>query len=343
LAEWLYEAGIGENRAALVTDNEIVAAQIERDDSGPGAGSIWRARYGQPLAGRRQQALVKLEDDKGTEATLSPVPCGIGPGSRFTVEVTREASRSRTDPKSIRVRVVPDDTPLREAPGLLQRISASGLPIRELRSFGPDLLEQAGWSELLEEARTGRVAFPGGFLTIHLTPAMTLIDVNGHLEPAALAVAGAEASARAINRLGLAGSIGIDLPTLAEKALRKRAADAVDQIIHGKFERSGVNGFGFLQIVRRQERPSLMQLVDGEPARAAALALLRRAERDPYPGPLALAAPPPVVASDAGAHYIDELARRRGYPASWRPDVSTPIWGSTHRPIHPAEDNDQPQ
>jgi hypothetical protein len=217
LAEWLYEAGIGENRAALVEENEIVAAQVERDDPYPRTGSVWRARYGLPLAGRRQQALVKLENGNGTEATLSPVPNGIGPGSRFTVEVTREWSPSRKDPKDIRVRVVPDETPLRGAPSLLERVSASGLPVRQLRSFGPDLLEQAGWSELLEEARTGRVAFAGGLLTIHLTPAMTLIDVNGHLEPAALALAGAEASARAVNRLALPDRSASTSPRLPKR------------------------------------------------------------------------------------------------------------------------------
>jgi hypothetical protein len=102
-----------------------------------------------------------------------------------------------------------------------------------------------------------------------------------------------------------------------------------------------VNGFGFLQIVKRHERPSLMQLMDGEPGRAAALALLRRAERDPHPGPLVLAAPHDVVASYGAPTYIEELARRRGYPASWRTENFTPVWGSYHQPIYPADDNDE--
>ena len=86
-----------------------------------------------------------------------------------------------------------------------------------------------------------------------LTPAMTLFDVDGGLPPAALAEAGAAAAARAILRFGIAGSIGIDLPTLPRDE-RQAAAAAVDAILPQPFERTAVNGFGFLQIVRRRTR-----------------------------------------------------------------------------------------
>ena len=67
-----------------------------------------------------------------------------------------------------------------------------------------DRFEEAGWSELLEEAATGEIAFDGGALRMSLTPAMTLFDVDGSLPPAALAEAGAAAAARAIRRFGIA-------------------------------------------------------------------------------------------------------------------------------------------
>ena len=127
-----------------------------------------------------------------------------------------------------------------------------------------------------------------------LTPAMTLFDVDGSLPPAALAEAGAAAAARAIRRLGIAGSIGIDLPTLPRDR-RQAAAAALDAVLPQPFERSAVNGFGFLQIVRRRERPSIPELVRSDPAGAAARALLRKAGR--LTGPLAIHAAPGVIAA----------------------------------------------
>ena len=40
MAEWLYEDGIGERRAALVEDGEIIEARIERDGEGPRVGAV---------------------------------------------------------------------------------------------------------------------------------------------------------------------------------------------------------------------------------------------------------------------------------------------------------------
>ena len=133
-------------------------------------------------------------------------------------------------------------------------------------------------SDLLDEARSGIVSFPGGELRVSLTPAMTLIDVDGQLPPAELAVAGARAAADAIRRHGVGGSIGIDLPTNEGKAARQAAAEAVDVILPKPFERTAVNGFGFLQIVRPRAHASLFELA-ADRAPFEARALLRAARR----------------------------------------------------------------
>ncbi|MGZ8336189.1 MAG: ribonuclease, partial [Allosphingosinicella sp.] len=178
---------------------------------------------------------------------------------------------------------------------------------------GPDLFEQAGWSELLDEAQSGEIDFPGGALRMSLTPAMTLFDVDGSLPPAELACAGAAAAARAIRRLGIGGSIGIDLPTLPGRAERQAAAAGLDAVLPQPFERTAVNGFGFLQVVRRRARPSLPELVQGDPAGAAARALLRRAQRAEGHGPLTLQAAAPVIARlEARADWLDALRRQVG-------------------------------
>src|SRR3546814_19771129 len=91
------------------------------------------------------------------------------------------------------------------------------------------------------------IGFAGGALRISLTPAMTLIDIDGDLPPAELARTGAEAAGAAIRRLDITGSIGIDLPTMGSKAERQNAAEALDAALPPPFERTALNGFGFMQ------------------------------------------------------------------------------------------------
>jgi hypothetical protein len=292
LAEWLYEEGIGENRAILVEDGVIVEAAIELP--GLRAGAVVAARLTN-VAG-----IATLAD--GSEAIVAAP--GLTEGAAFHAEIVREAIPEPGRPKPPRARAT--DLPLRTGPSLADRI---GNPA-PLPGHGPDLFEQAGWSELLEQAATGEIAFEGGALRMSLTPAMILFDVDGGLSPAVLAEAGAAAAARAILRLDLAGSIGIDLPTLPRDR-RQAAAAAVDAILPQPFERTAVNGFGFLQIVRRRRRASIPELLRADPVAAASRALLRRAGR--LAGPVTLHAAPKVVALlEARPEWMAALARQTG-------------------------------
>jgi len=305
LAEWLYEEGIGENRAILVDQGEILEAAIELP--GLRAGAIVPARLAS-IGG-----VAMLQD--GTEAAVEPLPKGLTEGASFHAEVTREAIPERGRPKPPKLR--PVDAPPRPGPSLAERI---GRPA-PLPAAGPDRFEEAGWSELLEQAASGEIAFEGGALRMSVTPAMTLFDVDGKLPAEALAEAGAAAAARAIRRFGLGGSIGIDLPTLPRDR-RQAAARAVDGLLPQPFERSAVNGFGFLQIVRRRERPSIAEIVQTDPAGAAARALLRQAAR--LAGPLTLHAAPPVI-ERIGEDWLAALRRRTGGAVALRAEPGLAI------------------
>ena len=301
MAEWLYEEGIGENRAILVEDGEILEAEIALP--GLRAGTVIEAKL------LSKAGIAALPD--GSEAVVEPVP-KVSEGATFRAEVIREAIPEPGRPKPPRLR--PTDQPLREA---------DALRARPAPRHGDDPFEAAGWSELLEEAATGEIAFDGGALRMSLTPAMTLFDVDGTLPPEALAEAGAEAAARAIRRLGIAGSIGIDLPTLPRDR-RQAAAAALDALLPQPFERTAVNGFGFLQIVRRRVRPSIPEILRADPAAAAARALLRRAER--LTGPVALHAAPRVILQlKARPLWLAELARRTGGEAALFPNPGLAI------------------
>lgn len=328
MAEWLYDDGIGERRATLVEDGHILEAAIELDDESPRCGAIMAARLGARVPGG---AIARLSD--GGEAILAPVPGGTGEGAALVVEIVREAIPERGNAKLPRARPAPPDAAPHPGATLLERLAESAFPVVRCAPSGPDRFEAAGWSELVEEATHGRIAFPGGLLRMSLTPAMTLFDVDGTLPPSALAIAGATACGAAIRRLGIGGSIGIDLPTLAAKAERQAAAAALDAALPPPFERTAVNGFGFLQIVRRRTRASLPERIAADPIGATARALLRRAEREPVPGAITLIAAPIVIERIAAEPaWRAELARRRGGAVGLRADPALSISGGHAEP-----------
>ena len=152
---------------------------------------------------------------------------------------------------------------------------------------------------------------------------MTLIDVDGALPPNELAIAGARASAEAIRRHGISGSIGIDLPTDGGKAARHAAAEKIDATLPQPFERTAVNGFGFVQIVRPRRHASLLELALDRPA-FEARALLRLASR--MTGRVELVAHPLLIAA-VQPDWVDQLAERIGGTVSLRADPSLGIAG----------------
>ena len=319
MAEALVERGIGEVRALILDRGTAIEAHIERDDDPLRTGDLWAARLAARLPGA-SRGLVRLGD---AEALLEPLPAGLAEGGLVRVEVVREALAEAGRPRLAKVAVGPGPRggPRRNAQGppRAERRAARGQSLRGGAPPGPDALEAAGWSELLDAAATGHVAFAGGLLTLSPTPAMTVIDVDGPGAPADLARAAAHAAAAAIRRFDLAGSIGIDFPTVADKAVRTEIGAILDAALPAPFERTAMNGFGFVQIVRPRQRASFLERARDQPA-AAALALLRAAERAAIPGPRALAAVPAVTDwLAARPHLVAELDRRSGRPHRLRP------------------------
>jgi ribonuclease G len=302
LPEWLIERGIGETRAVLVDDGRIVEARISRDGVVE-AGTVLRAQL--KTVGRNAIALAD-----GREYLLPKSAPGVTQGATLNIQVTRE-ELGGVEPWKRPLARQTDEEP-RAAPVLEGQELAFPAPADEL--------EAAGWSDLIDEARSGIIAFTGGELRVSLTPAMTLIDVDGQLPAAELAVAGARAAAESIRRHGVGGSIGIDLPTVQGKEARQAAAAAVDAILPQPFERTAVNGFGFLQIVRPRAHASLFELA-ADRAPFEARALLRRAAREV--GAIRLAAHPVVIAElNRNPGWLDQLSRHTGGLVTLRSDTS---------------------
>jgi ribonuclease G len=319
LPDWLREAGIGETRCVRVADGRIVDSRILLDGA-LAAGTIVAARLASIGHGGRN-AVARTPD--GTDILLPVRPAGVAEGARIAVELRREAIPG----------IEPWKRPLgRATADLPHAASLDGDCLPFPLMPGGDRLEAAGWSDLLEQARSGTIDFPGGALRLSVTPAMTLIDVDGTLPIDALAIAGARASGEAIRRLGIGGSIGIDLPTVRGKDARTAAAAALDAAMgDAAFERTAVNGFGFLQLVRPRRFASLLELAADRP-RFEARALLRTAALAGH-GPCRLAAAPSVIAVlDAAPLWLDALAAQRGGAVHLRADPLLAMSGGHAEP-----------
>jgi ribonuclease G len=298
LPEWLVERGIGETRAVLVERDAIIESRILRD-AVVAAGTVLAARL--MSTGRFSVARA------GADEYLLPKGApGVTEGATLTIEVVREALAGAEPWKRPLARVTD------AAPAPAPPISGEDLAF----PTPSDRLEACGWSDLLDEARSGIIAFPGGELRVSVTPAMTLIDVDGHLAPEQLALAGAEAAARTIRRHGIGGSIGVDLPTIGGKSARQAIAQAVDIVLPQPFERTAVNGFGFLQIVRPRRFANLFELA-ADRAAFEARAVLRRCAH--ASGRIELVAHPAVIAA-LRPEWLDELGAQVGGAVRLRSD-----------------------
>lgn len=300
MPEWLVERGVGETRAALVEDGEIVEARVRRDAVVP-AGTILEAKL--------TAIAPRVTVEAGGETFLLPRGVsGMSEGRSLLVEITREALGG-SEPWKRGLARITNEAP-RPAP-----------PLAEGREA---LIE--GWDDLLEEARSGIFPFNGGELRIEPTAAMTMIDVDGWLEPPQLAQVGAWAAAHAIRRLDLGGSIGIDFPTLGAKESRREVDNILDQYLPRPFEKTAINGFGFVQVVRPRPRASLIELARDR-APFAARALLRGTAAE-SPGAKTIVAHPAVIAIiEQHPMWLETLGRQVGGNIGLRADASLTMSG----------------
>jgi len=319
LPDWLIERGIGETRAALVDEGRIIETRIMLEGVVP-AETVIAARLA--CVGANGRNAIARSDD-GNEYLLPHAPRGITEGAALNIQITREAIPGNETWKRPLARVS------EASPSSAQPLEGKVVPFPSPVS---DALEASGWSDLLEEAASGMVEFPGGRLRISPTPAMTLIDVDGTLPADELALAGARAAAETIRRLGLAGSIGVDLPTVQGKATRQAAGEAIDAVLPQPFERTAVNGFGFVQIIRPRSRASLVELYAGDRAAAEGRALLRRAAGES--GARRLVAHPAVIAVlERHPDWTDALAAQIGGAVGLRADASLGMGAGHAEPL----------
>jgi ribonuclease G len=292
LAEWLTERGIGEHRSILLDGDRIVAARI--DLAGElAAGQVEDAVLISRTAGSKRGT---ARFANGEQVLVDRLPPDASEGASLRLEVTRAAIPEAGRHKLAQARPT-------TAPASLSAAPAG----REIHAF-----PACDWDELWDEATQGTVAFAGGSLHFSLTPAMTVVDIDGELRGRDLALAAVPPLADALRRFDLAGNIGIDFPTLEAKADRRAVDEALAAALADwPHERTAMNGFGFVQLVARLIRPSLLHRMQFGRTAAIARRLLRRAELVSEPGALLLSCHPAVKAA-LREDWIAQLERRTG-------------------------------
>lgn len=309
--EWLVEEGIGEHRAVLMDHGEPVAARIYwpgRLSTGLVADAVLTSRR----SGARRGTIRFASSEEALVDGLTP---SASEGASVRVEVTRAAMAEQGRFKRAQARQC--DKPLRDAPSLAETLQRQGYPVRIIRRFPDD-----PWPSIIADALDSTIHFDGGSIVVTPTPAMTLIDIDGTLPTAALALAAVPAVASAVEMFDLQGSIGIDFPSIERKDERRQVDEALAAALdHWPHQSTAMNGFGFVQLVSRCEGPSILQRLRSAPAGAAARFLLRRAEDVSEPGVLLLSAHPSVRAA-VTPPWEAELARRTGRTIRWNVDSS---------------------
>jgi ribonuclease G len=297
----LVEHAPGATRALVLDGEMVVEAHIARADDPLPVGLIAPAR----LADRRQGVVVLA----GAEAQLAPVPADWPEGQTRLVEVLRPARPDGVRDKQ--ARVAAHDGPARPAPDLATRLATAGHAVTLAPAHGPDALAEAGWDAVVEEACSGRIDFPGGRLLVAPTPAMLVIDVDGGGDLARLAEAAARAVAALIRRHGIGGPVAVDFPSLAGRGPRSVVDAILAETLPPPFEKTAMNGFGLVQIIRPRRQLSLIEQVR-QPG-FAALELLRRAQR--LVGPVRIEAQASVIDwLSARPALIDACTRLTGGP-----------------------------
>jgi hypothetical protein len=314
LAEWLIERGIGEDRAILLHDGQVLAARLHWPED-LATGLVAQATLISRQAG---SARGTARFPGGQQALVDRLPPSAAEGAPIRLEVTRPAMGDGVRAKLARSR--PTEAAVRSAPHIAELVQADGHPVREVHAFPPGT-----WDEVIGEALAGEVAFPGGALLFSPTPAMLLIDVDGTLDPRRLALACVEPLAAALQRFDVGGSVGIDFPTLATKDERRAVDGALAQALaRWPHERTAMNGFGFVQLVARLARPSLLHRATYQRRRFAAQLLLRRAEQLQGAGVVELAFNP-ALAAELPQSRCNDLMRRTGRDVRLRIDAGLAV------------------
>jgi hypothetical protein len=322
----LWDAGPGEIRAGLVDDGKLTEFRIIRLRRGEKALYQAGERYTARIIERTGRTAIV---DLGLEQSLlDPAPNGYNAGQLVSVIMTRSRIPEPGRWKPAKVRLTEDPAPAHTepcwhfsaepwelylratAPHVTAIICPDAVVARDVERLvatpvrvDPQLIADAAFDEIIDNAISGQFALDGqGALSIERTRAMTMIDVDGMGDGEALNIAAARAVPGLLRLLDIGGATAIDFVSMENRTARQNVADAFDAAATnlGQHERTAVNGFGLMQIIRPRIGPSVPEILcETTPGRLSlesrAIALFREAGRSQGFGPRRLIAPPAII------------------------------------------------
>lgn len=243
-------------------------------------------RYLHPVLGetgcgridRKTPSGAYLITDQGDEVLIRRTP-RQPEGARVGFEITRESidEPGRTKPAEA---LLLDDLP----PPYADR---ERLWDARLGSFGSLPRRRADMSIAFDAALVGNSQIGDVTISFQRTKAGLVFDVDGIGDPLKANFAAAKEIARLLRLYQVGGMTMIDFIAVESKGDRQAIASAFDEaaaVDSRPFERSAVNGFGLMQVVRARPRPSVLDQLFGTRTMALAdetqaLWLLREAAR----------------------------------------------------------------
>jgi len=310
--DWQVDFGPGEWRAQATRGATIIGQHILRPHwSSLLPGDIVAAR----LVDRRGVLDIAGE----TVVLQGPVP-RAAEGQMLAVEImrTRLPEPGRWKPARARATSTPVPAPEPLAHRWLNRLGATRTSLVRLEF---DLVTT--------------VDFGAGAWSMERTRAGCVVDIDGTVDQRDAVVAqggrqGANMAAlptllAALKRYAVGGSILIDFIAAPDRTARQTLAAAFDVAatsILGPCERTAINGYGLMQIVRPRTGPSWLDLwsgtgTAGESSETRAIALLRQALWTPGAGPRQIVVSPALAPAFAAFDdVLADLGRRLGAPVN---------------------------
>ena len=246
----------GERRAARVENGNIVEIYIQRD-------ALWA--LGETGTGRidrktRSGAYV-IADDNSELLLRSKI--SDPEGTRVTFEVTREAI---AEPG----RIKPAEIALRDS-GVLPSLPKDVLWDARLMAFEQPVIS-ASIAEGFDIALSGQSQLGSVIISFQRTKAGLVFDVDGIGSAFDINQVAATEVARLLRLYQVGAMVMIDFVSMEVKAQRTQIAEIFDTASRSDarpFERTAINGYGMMQVVRARPRPSVLDHLFG--TRIAAL------------------------------------------------------------------------